>query len=457
MASPDIRNYVDLTVYDLQPVDIYNAALEYAQTALPEWTPAAGSIEDAILQATSTMTAYLVAAINRLPAGNIEGLIRLFGVERNSGTAPSATVTLSFIDASARTIPAGTRFGYLDTSESEPVLYVFETTSDLNSTGASASTTIEGISLSEYPSISSGTQLQLLSAVSSITGVTLTSNLSIGANPETQTEFVNRAIAKFASLSEALVTADQFANYALTNYPSVYRAKGFSRLKIQRDISAITRSSNSVTATTASGHNIVANDFVRVLGATNSSFNGYFKVSSVDATHIYWSQTGANASAAASAVMLSHALQDDETNGYATVYVSDLDGASLAASALAEIEDDLTEKAVGGLLLRVDNAKTARIGVAVTVTIQSGTLADTVSTAVATAVENYISANNWPWGANIYVNEIIALVDRVTGVDRVVSVTLTDTDSSGTIDGSGNFSFDFVGVLPVATATVTVS
>jgi hypothetical protein len=465
MPSPDISNYIDLTVYDLQPSEVYDASVEYAQTALPEWTPVAGSIEDAILQATSSMTAFVAAAINRLPAGNVEGLLRLFGVERNSGTAPTATVNIVFIDASNRTIPAGTRFGYLDNTEAEPVLYVFETIDTVTTSAGSITAAIEGISFIEYPSISSGTQLQLLSAVSSIQSVTLTSNLSVGADPETQTEFINRGIAKFASLSESLATESQFAAYALVNYSSVYRAKGFSRLKIETPITSLTSSGASVTAEVASGHEILAGDYVRVFNASDTTYDGYFEVQNVDSTHVYWSQDVTHASASATgAILTSHALQDPvdgnytPTNGYATLYVSDLDGASVSASTLAEIEEEITDKAIGGLIFRVDNAKVANLNVNISYTLKSGNLAAVVSASVAAAVESYINPNNWPWSQDVYVNEIIALVDRVSGVERVVSVTITDPDNSGTVDeGTGNFLFDYVGVLPLATATVTVS
>jgi hypothetical protein len=77
MPSPDIRNYVDLTVYDLQPTDIYDASVEYAATSLPEWRPVPGSVEDALLQAASFMTGELVGAINRLPSGVVEALLKL--------------------------------------------------------------------------------------------------------------------------------------------------------------------------------------------------------------------------------------------------------------------------------------------------------------------------------------------------------------------------------------------
>jgi hydroxymethylbilane synthase len=49
---------------DLQPQEIYDAAVQYATTALPEWTPIPGSVEDALLQASASMTGQLLGAIN---------------------------------------------------------------------------------------------------------------------------------------------------------------------------------------------------------------------------------------------------------------------------------------------------------------------------------------------------------------------------------------------------------
>ena len=39
MPSPDFSEYIDLTINDLQPEDVYNGAVEYARTALPEFDP----------------------------------------------------------------------------------------------------------------------------------------------------------------------------------------------------------------------------------------------------------------------------------------------------------------------------------------------------------------------------------------------------------------------------------
>ena len=80
MASPDFSNYIDLTVNDKQPDEIYNDAIDYAKIALPEFSPRSGTVEDAVLQSTAYMAGVTSGSINRLPNGLMEGIMRLIGV-----------------------------------------------------------------------------------------------------------------------------------------------------------------------------------------------------------------------------------------------------------------------------------------------------------------------------------------------------------------------------------------
>lgn len=463
MPSPDVSNYVDLTVYDLQPAEIYDLAVDYAQTALPEWNPVTGSIEDALLQASSNMTGQLLGAINRLPAGAIEGLLALFGVTRNSGTAASGTAVITFIDDTGYTLAAGTRFGYLDTSASDSVLYIFETTEtvSVNLGVTQISIPIQGISLSRYPSLPDGTSLQLLSAVSYVDSAVLTGDLNPGGTAETDADYLNRGATVFGYLSETLVLPSQFERYVLSTYSEAYRAKGFSRHKIETAPSALDLSSNTVTATVASGHGIVAGDVVRISGATPSTFDGYFNVSSVGATSIYWSQTGANASASATGKLISTKLDpitpDTPVNGYLTVYVSGVSGASLTAASCGAIEADLTDRAIAGLNIVVNNATVVPINLAVTVTVLPGNIASTVASNVQTALDTYLHPDYWAWGSTIYYNELISLIDRVGGVNRVVSLSITDPSGEYTDANGDDLDFLYLGCLPEHTTTVTVS
>jgi hypothetical protein len=471
MPSPDVTNYVDLTVYDLQPAEIYDLAIEYAQTSLPEWTPVTGSIEDAILQAASNMTGYLLGAINRLPAGSIEGLLALFGVVRNTGQAANGTAKITFIDDTGYTLSAGTRFGYLETGAVDSTLYVFETTAgiqtndgqNVNAYGQTeVSVGIRAVTLSRYPSLSDGTSLQLLSAVSFISSIELVGDLNPGGDAESDTDYLNRGATTFGYLSETLVMPSQFDRYVLATYPEAYRAKAFSRAKIERTTSALVRSSSVVTATIGSGHGIVAGDVVRISGATPSTFNGYFIVSGLTgSTSVYWSQAGDNASATVQGKLVSTKLYpltpEVPQNGYLTIYVSGTGGASLTAASCAAIEEDLTSKAIAGLTIVVNNATIVPLNLSVEVTTKSGYLASSVSTNVQTALNQYLHPDYWGWGSTIYYNELISLIDRVDGVDRVVSLSITDPSGNyTTVDGS-NLDFDYYGCLPSHTTTVTVS
>lgn len=460
MASPDARSYIDLTVYDLQPVDIYDAALEYARTSLPEWTPVTGSIEDTVIQAASYMTGQLLGAINRLPSGNIEGLLRLFGVERNSGTPPSATVEIEFIDDNGYDIPAGTRVGYSISSGDATTLYIFETLTEISvnpgQTGASA--VLEGVTLAEYPAIAAGTYLQLLSAISSIDSIILTEDLDVGTDSESTAAFLNRGVNKFASLSGGLVTPNQFTAYLLDTYTSTYRVTTTSRLKKEVAVSNLVRSSGTVTATIGS-HSLVAGDYVRLVDASDSTLDGIFTLSSVGATTVVWGQSGSNASGTVTSdtALLSHALQTEDQNGYVSVYVSDVGGASLSNSSLEGIEADLAGRSVGGLIVRVDNARVVPVGINVNVTLKSNNLAGSVvETSIKEALDQYVHPDYWEWGDAVYKNEIIALVDRVAGVDRVVSVTLTNT-SDYTEKVGDDIVFTYKGLLPLNSTSVDIT
>jgi hypothetical protein len=461
MPSPDVSNYVDLTVYDLQPTAIYDLAVDYAQTALPEWTPVTGSIEDALLQASSNMTGQLLGAINRLPAGAIEGLLSLFGITRNSGVAANGTATITFIDDTGYTLAAGTRFGFLDTSGADSILYIFETseTVSVNVGQTQISVPIRGISLSRYPSLPDGTSLQLLSAVSYVDSAVLNADLNPGGFAETDADYLNRGATVFGYLSETLVLPSQFERYVLSTYPEAYRVKGFSRNKIET-LLPLSRSSNVVTATVDSGHGIVAGDVVRISGAEPSTFNGYFIVSGIaGATSVYWSQAGSNASSTAKLVStkLDPITPDTPVNGYLTIYVSGASGASLTAASCGAIEADLTDRAIAGLSIVVNNATIVPIDITVSVTILSGNIASTVASNVQAALDAYLHPDYWDWGSTIYYNELISLIDRVSGVDRVVALTITDPSGQYTNANGDDLDFQYLGCLPDHTTTVTVS
>lgn len=229
MASPDFSQYIDLTVYDEQPVTLYNQALEYARIALPEWTPITGSIEDAILQGVAQMAGYAAASINRLPDAMAEVLLELFGISRLTGVAATGTAAFTFVDGDPHTVPVGTRIGYSYVDGDDTQFYVFETTTAGSGT-ASVTVNIEALALVTHPEITSGTTMRLITPVSFVSTVSMASDLEVGSGPEVSADYIARAIARLSSYSSALVVPSQFDAYIATTYPDIKRVKTYSRL-----------------------------------------------------------------------------------------------------------------------------------------------------------------------------------------------------------------------------------
>lgn len=228
MASPDFTPYINLTIYDSDSQSIYDAAVQYAKTSLPEFTPRVGTIENAILEASAYMTNNLVSSINRLPDGLLEGLLALMGFSRIEATPSVGVVEFELTISSGATIGAGTVVSY-DVFDIDGVLtqYFFATDEDLviASGVTTGSVTVTAVDAQKYPDIVTPQSLTLVSTTPYILSSTLTSLNTVGTDTETDTEYFNRAVTYLGSLSASLVTASQLTNYIGVNYPTVSRYK----------------------------------------------------------------------------------------------------------------------------------------------------------------------------------------------------------------------------------------
>jgi len=253
MASPDFSEYVDLTVNDLQPPELYAAAVDYARTALPEFEPRAGSVEDALLQAFALMNSLYIAAANRIPNGTIEGVLRLLGLERRE--AGVSTVNANFIVlTSGGTVEQGTSVAYLTEEDGNTVQYPFfvrETV--IGSPGSfSVPVVLESTVLGPLPAIPAGTRFIITQPSSELISCTTSSSPTSVTASETDEEFIRRGVTYLDSLSNSLCTATQIESYILTAYPSVTRCKVYD-LAYGSSTSPV---STTTTQATVSGSNI---------------------------------------------------------------------------------------------------------------------------------------------------------------------------------------------------------
>ena len=223
MTSPDFRDYIDLTIYDTTPQILYDDSVTYAQTAMPEFDPRIGTIEDALLQGMAFVGAILATGINRLPNGLMEGILTLLGFARKEAQFATGTATITTSINTGTVIPQGTVFTYDVFEDGITTSYPFETDSDLviASTFDEGEVAITATNAGQYPALLAGQTLTLVSQVPYVIAVELTDDIEVGADTETQTQFFNRGAQYLASLNATIATSAQMTNYIGANYTTV--------------------------------------------------------------------------------------------------------------------------------------------------------------------------------------------------------------------------------------------
>lgn len=475
MTSPDFTEYVDLTLNDVQPPSIYAGAVTYAKTALPEFQPRQGTVEDALLQAMSYVAGQVTGAINRLPDGLMEGLLRLFGFERDESSFATGSVIFTAIDSSGVVIQAGTRVAFTETNDLETIQHVFVTDEQVTiSAGSTVSTAVPvtAVASGPKPSITSGDPLTLLTASNRLLSAEFSGTLTQGTESETDEEYFNRGATFLASLSQSLATGDQVTNYLLTNYSSVVRAKTFDLTKIavaagvqlyESSSGASVGASLSIDPATAMDPVPQTGDIVRIYGASDDKFNGLFAVTSIGTNVIFIPNTTIGAS-------LTESLTDSfvvellqpldlgvEYPGHAITVVSNAGGAAVSEAEQATIAADVDDRTIAGLIYQVTNAPIVSVGINVNIKVIADYDQLAVRDAVDIAVTDFVSPDNWEWLTRIRRNSVLSKASQVEGVDYVDDVVLS-LDAGEILavkdNVSGDIVFNISGVLPSASVTV---
>lgn len=496
MPSPDFSSYIDLTINDLQPGDIYDAAVEYARTALPEFAPRSGTIEDAVLQATAYVAGNTVGAINRLPDGLMEGVLRFMDILRNEATFGSASVEFT-LSTAGETVPAGTIAVYETTDGDVRVQYPFELETEV--TAEAGETTVVGVMTCQVagvlPTIVSGTTFILAQPSAIVLAAETTGSITQGARAETQSEYFNRATSKLESLSAVLTTARQVENYILTTYSEVYRCKVYDLTNAtsyeasSTDVNS-SRSGSTVTISTSNdfvsdmnGLTVGANTLLRIVSPALSGSaiwdsylpsGHYLGASSGSSSVVYTDENSASGSFGPIDVIAMESLELTNIGadaGFFTIFMCDRDGLPLTDAYKATIQADIEDRIVAGLTFKILDVFPVELAFTVTISVDDEYGASSVATEVSTVLEEYLSLAQWPnWDTTVRIFDIVVRANRVPGVSYVYSVvgdilthgegayygnenlvsTLTD---GGTTVG---YSILYAGVMPSGTVEVVV-
>lgn len=503
MASPDFSEYIDLTINDLQPVEIYEAARDYALITLPEFSPRTGSVEDAMLQAMSYVSGVTTGAINRIPNGLMEGLLRVMGFLRNEATFASGNAIFTAIDTTGLTIPAGTQVSYSETTADGVITHIFETTASVTipeGSTDSAPTQIVALDAGEKPVLTDGTSLTILSPVSRLFEVAFDGVMAQGAETESDEEFFDRATTFLSSLSKSLATAEQVTNYILSTYPNAFRVVSYDLSQLRKIvISSIQASSGTVTVTinetsggiydtvtyAGAGESIVSElnvdlplqqggefdwDYIRITGTSIADYDGEWAIpSGIDRTGFpstyslqYDYGTGSDETLITSATLTPTIEFLDEVDvaaenqiGCITVFASNIAGGSLTAEDKAIIADDVRSKAIGGIRVFITDVIIAPIQVNIDVKVADGFSELQVRSDIDADMTAFLSPEYFDFQDRIRKNALISRVATLTGVEYVDAITITSSNTNvAYIDVSGDCVFRFKGTLPSASVTV---
>lgn len=476
MPSPDFSEYIDLTINDLQPEDVYNGAVEYARTALPEFDPRAGTVEDALLQAMSYVSGEVMGAINRLPNGLMEGILRLMGFARSEDTFATGAVIFTSIDDTGLSIPAGTQVSFTEITATGSIQHIFETTESAQiSLGSTTSSAVPMVAIDtgEKPAIADGDGMIILTASNKLLSAAFSGSLTQGAVGESDSDYFQRGVRYLQSLSSALATPAQIAAYVLTNYLEAYRANAIDLSELD-ELTGITifESGGLIGASLTPNVTTVApvvnpGDLIRIYGATPEYFNGIFEIDSVDpypGSTIYFSNTvGASSGETHSGIYTLELLEGlkkttADNLGSVTVVVNSVEGGDLTKTYRNTIKSGVSQKIIGGISLQVVNALILDFDVNITIGLSSGYAELDVRTAIDTAITNYLSPQQWDWSDEIRLTTLTTLIAEIGGVDYVesVSMTLQAGELLAQQLVNGNIQFLYHGMLPRASVTVGV-
>lgn len=493
MASPDFQPYIDLTINDQQPVDIYNEAVEYAKLALPEFSARPGTIEDALLQAIAYVGSTNLAAINRLPDGLMEGILQLMGVTRLESTFSTVDVEFELSDDGLTISP---EFGvvYQTTDGDQVIQYPFFTTDLLEADVDSSliSTTVVCSIAGVIPSLPIGTQLTIAQPDASVLTCTTTSLVTQGDSAETDDEFFSRATTILQLLNSTLVTSAQVEAYILSTYADVHRCKVYDLRKIiQHDAAAASNNATSTgyTVTVATDGTFYADaDFTsglfRVItgdfdgsdiGDATSFPTGHYVPTGIGSnsftyTNVY---SGSGTTGPVDVIDMASLVLDSptETPGYFAIFVCDKDGDPLSAAKKLEIYNDINSKITAGLKFVILDAFIVDIDFIVTISVADEFGAGDVSTNLIDSLQSYFSPANWPsWNTTLRVFDVVIKASAVSGVAYVHSVTaqlkeFTDDARPGNellaeeiLTGGATSAFEilYAGILPRISVEVVV-
>lgn len=351
---------------ETDPTTLAGDVFDYIIGRAPNWVPQDGNLDVWIIRAVTQL-----ASSNRSIASDVQDDIfryfgaNLMGLQPIDAVSATGTTTWVLIDANGHTIPAGTIVGVPDLLGN---VIAFQVVHDVTVTAGNTATASGAVEISAVQpgAAASGlgavnSPVQLIDVIDWVQSITLTGPTAGGVDDETDNDYLNRLTRKLQGLSQRPILAEDYSSMAMDASTEVARA--------------VTIDGYNPANQTYSNERMVA------VAAVNAS------------------------------------------------------GLPVSPTAKAQIDAYLQSNREINFIVNVIDPKYTTINITTQVHNTPGYTDSAVDSAVAGAIHNYLDPANWgfeetindrTWveSPTVYYNEVIAVISNVTGVDRVISLTL---------------------------------
>jgi hypothetical protein len=476
----DFSNYIDLSVFDLEPGDIYRDSLELARLSLPQFELRTGTPEDAIFQAMAYVSALNISAINRLPNRLMSGVMAILGFNRQEGVASQVDVVFTLSSYSGGTVPAGTVVSYETYFEDELQEYAFQTLEAVEISEVdpeedpnypSATITCSCLTLGIIPPISANAELNVISAGTNIfTAIVASpSNFVNGVNADTDSDYLSRSATYLRSLSSTINKSSQLDSYILTTFPGVVgRVRSYDLTNGDSTSGDITVSrtsgviktfrdgtTNIGTVQTEAPHLFIAGDTVRLSNC--GPFSGDFEVLATSASTIVFTSVGSNS---ASTVVTGSAYAGEDDPGYVSVFGYGLN-TFLTQTEKLGIKTEVSDSSVAGLTVNVLDPTLVNLTIEADIVISESYDTSVVSSSITDTLVDYLSPGVFPFNLDrVRTTQLVSLIANIPGVIYVESVSISPVGSGWLPKYGTDLLFANKGTLPIISAediTLTIT
>jgi hypothetical protein len=469
--AADFSKYIDLSIFDAEPGDIYFDAIEVARLTLPEFNLRVGTPEDALFQAAAYISSLNVASINRIPDRLMEGIVNILGYSKQQAVSAEVDVTITLDSYSGGTIPAGTIFSYETVFEDEVTEFAFQTVEALVIEGIdnpgeedelpSASVTVSCLTPGVIPPITTpGTELSVISSGTNILSVDTSANFSNGINADEDSDYLSKSATYLRSLSSAINKSSQLDSYVVSSYPDVVsRAKSYDLTDGDPELGDITiaRSANIVTTflntelatvATSSNHLFVVGDVV-TLENCGASFNGERTINGTsDTTFSFVSQNSNSGSASITGT----ASAGIESPGSVAVFTYGLN-TFLTETEKETILLDIADRSVAGLSFNILDANLLTMELVASIVIDPAFVQDVLQENIENNIVSYLSPIEFPYTDDrVRKTRLISLISNIPGVIYVESLSITGTNEGWLPQFGDDILFLNKGSLPLISA-----